>query len=212
MCARQYILRAVRVGIFLGVILLAPGTAFSHQVYLFAWVEGDTVYTESYFGGKRKVAGGEIRVYSPSGKELVTGRTDDEGMFSFPVPQRTDLRIVLDASMGHRAEFLLKADEIHGGPTPADEKAIPSGNSGDSGKDPGEAVVPDGASVDMEPMRAMVEKVLAERLQPISRSLARLEHEQGPGLTEILGGLGYIFGLMGIYLYARSRYRGKDRA
>jgi len=39
----------------LGLLILLAGIAFkilAHGVYLFAWVEGETVYTESSFGGK----------------------------------------------------------------------------------------------------------------------------------------------------------------
>lgn len=212
MWARQHILRVTFGGILCGVFLAATGTVFAHQVYLFAWVEGDTVYTESYFGGKRKVAGGTIHVYGPSSRELLTGRTDDQGAFSFPVPQRTDLRIVLDASMGHRAEFVLKADELPGSPAPGADKAAPHKDSWVSDKNATGEVVPGSTAVSVEEMRCMVESALDQRLKPITRSLARLEHEQGPGLTEILGGVGYILGLMGVYLYGRSRNRGKGRA
>lgn len=86
----------------------------AHKVYVFALVEGDLILTESYFRNERKVKDGVIRVYDPSGKQLLKGKTDEKGAFSFKIPQETDLRIVLEASMGHRAEYVIKADELTG--------------------------------------------------------------------------------------------------
>ena len=89
-------------------------TVHAHGVYVFARVDGDRILTESYFSDERKVKDGVIRVYDPSGALLLAGKTDENGLFSFTVPQRTDLKIVLEASMGHRAEYLLKANELTG--------------------------------------------------------------------------------------------------
>jgi nickel transport protein len=35
--------------------------------------------------------------------------------------------------------------------------------------------------------------------------LATIQEERGPGLTEIIGGIGYIFGVMGLILYLKGR-------
>ena len=84
----------------------------AHGVYVFARVEGDRIITESYFGDERKVKNGVIKVYDPSGELLLEGKTDEKGLFSFRIPKETDLKIVLEASMGHRAEYELKAEEL----------------------------------------------------------------------------------------------------
>jgi nickel transport protein len=84
----------------------------AHRVNLFAWVEGDTVFTESFFSDGAKSIGSRIDVFDPEGEILLTGRTDDEGRFSFKIPKKTDLTIVLNASMGHRVEYILSASEI----------------------------------------------------------------------------------------------------
>lgn len=195
------------------VALLSGGAARAHQVYVFAWVEGNTVYTESYFGGKRKVAGGTVRVYDPSGEEIVSGETDREGMFSFPLPGRMDLRVVLEASTGHRAEYRLGSDEIPAGrvsqkPGPQEDQEEGKGRVVRRGDEPRGTAGNRETAVDAEAVRIVVERALDERLNPLVRSVARLREERGPGVTEILGGIGYIVGLMGVYLYARSR-KGK---
>ena len=96
------------------VFLYSVATVHAHGVYIFACVDGDRILTESYFSDERKIKDGVIKVYDPSGKLLLEGKTDEKGLFSFKVPQETDLKIVLEASMGHRAEYYLKADELKG--------------------------------------------------------------------------------------------------
>src|SRR5210317_411781 len=84
---------------------LVTGNALAHRVNVFAWAEGDIVYVECKFSGGKKITGGSIIVSDPSGVELLTGRTNDQGEFSFKRPQPTELKIILQAGMGHRAEW-----------------------------------------------------------------------------------------------------------
>jgi len=91
--------------IFLGIAV----PAMAHKVNIFAYVEKGTVFTESYFPDGKKVEGGSVEVLDGSGKKLLEGKTDKEGLFSFPLPaKKQDLTIVLNASMGHKNSFILK--------------------------------------------------------------------------------------------------------
>jgi hypothetical protein len=103
----------------------------AHRVNLFAWVEGDTVYVEGKFGGGKGVSAGKITVADPEGTILLTGTTDENGEFSFKIPQKSDLKIVLQAGTGHRAEWTVKAAEIDlptTGKRQAAEKGLPVKN------------------------------------------------------------------------------------
>jgi nickel transport protein len=96
------------------IILLPLVPAFAHKVSIFAWVENDTVRTESYFPDGKMVKNGKVSVYDSKDNLLLKGVTDEEGLFSFTIPKHDDLTIVLDASMGHRATFVLSAEELEG--------------------------------------------------------------------------------------------------
>ena len=91
---------------------LAASQAWAHKVNLFAYVEGGTVYTESYFPDGKKVEGGAIEVLDASGKKVLEGKTDAQGTFNFPLPKKEDLTIMLDATMGHKNSFILKKSEM----------------------------------------------------------------------------------------------------
>ena len=126
-----------------------------------------------------------------------SGKTNDAGEFSFRIPEITDLKIVLESSMGHGAEYIFKRSEISGAQannpdvTPDTPVALETG------------ALPSGG----DQLKKEIGEVIDERLKPIIRELAMLREDKGPGVTEIIGGIGYIFGIMGIIAYMKSRKR-----
>ncbi len=100
---------------FLFVVLSATGPALAHKVNLFAYAEGGTIFTESYFPDGRAVEKGMVLVYDSSDKRLLKGVTDTEGVFNFAIPKVDDLKIVIDAGMGHKNSFTLKKAEVEAG-------------------------------------------------------------------------------------------------
>jgi hypothetical protein len=98
--------------LIVGLLWIRVESVHAHRVNLFAWIEGDTVYVESKFSGGRGVIAGKIIVSDSEGTELLSGTTDENGEFSFKVPKKTDLKIVLEAGTGHRTEWTIAADEI----------------------------------------------------------------------------------------------------
>jgi nickel transport protein len=176
-------------------LTLTGSPAMAHKISIFAWVEGETVFTESYFFGGKKIEGGLVEVFDPAGQKLLEGKTDQEGTFSFSIPEKTDLRLVLTASMGHRAEFTLKVEKAdEAAPAPTAEPVKTTGEPS-----------PDTITVDMRQLRAIMEETMDQRMKPIYRSLADAQREENPSLSDIIGGIGYIIGIMGLVLYFRSR-------
>ena len=197
-CKYFQTLQAMTVALVFVFYLTLPAPVHAHKVYIFAWIDGDTVYTESYFSGKKKVMGGPIRVFDLTGKQLLEGKTNEKGEFSFKIPQKRDLRIVLEATMGHKTEYILKADEM---------PKMTIGSDTNSGTNESQTPPFSAVRMDEEQMKRVVGEALDARLKPIVRTLAKIQEEKGPGLTEIIGGIGYIFGVMGLILYFKNRKR-----
>ena len=93
-------------------LVLCSSPAWAHKVNLFAYVEGDKVYTESYFADGQKVIGGEIEVADASGVKLLTGKTDDKGLFAFPLAKKQTLTITVNSGMGHKNSYVLNKEEM----------------------------------------------------------------------------------------------------
>ena len=170
-------------------------SAFAHKVNIFAYVEGDKVYTESYFNDGKKCINSKIEVFDNQENKLLEGLTNAEGEFSFEVPQEDgDLKLVLTASMGHRAEYIISADEL--GDT--------VGSIKEKFEEPVSVVSPEVSSLDLKEIQSLLEDALDKKLEPILREIKRSqEHKISP--TEIIGGIGYIFGIFGIIAYFLSR-------
>lgn len=182
------------------IIIMMDVSAFAHKVNVFAYVEGEKIYTESYFNDGKKCIDSKIEVFDNQGNKLLEGLTDKEGEFSFEVPSEDgDLKIVLTASMGHRAEYSISADELRGF----------VGLIKEENKEPISIVSPETSSVDSKEIQLITEDTLDEKLKPIMREIIEIKKSQEDRIspTEIIGGIGYIIGIFGIAAYFLSRKR-----
>ena len=189
--------------VFLSLLLLlfTASCTFAHKVNIFAYVEGDTVYTESYFPDGKKVEGGIVQVYDSKGNKLLEGKTDKDGQFNFKPPKKDDLKIVLIATLGHRASYTLSKDELPDIAAAKKEQELKL-------KEPAAEEV---AQLDLDQVKKIIDSSLDEKLKPIMRELARMQQKR-VSLQEVIGGIGYILGIMGIILYFVSKKEVKKNA
>ena len=61
--------------------------------------------------------------------------------------------------------------------------------------------------VDLDQIKNIIDSSLDEKLRPIMRELVKAQ-EKEVSFTEVIGGIGYIFGIMGIILYFVSKKMG----
>jgi nickel transport protein len=179
--------------------------ALAHRVNIFAWVEGDTVFVECKFPDGTKVNEGLIRVLDSAGRELLSGKTNEKGEFSFKVPKPDDLNIVLEAGMGHRADWPLAKQEL----TPAGSVPDATAPSQPASKPQAQAASAENGSPGASPphsadINQAIEKALDKKLAPVMKMLAEM-HEQKVRVTDILGGIGYIIGLVGVAAYFKRK-------
>lgn len=213
--------------------LVAFGTGHAHRVNVFAYAEGDTVHVECSYSRSNRVHFGEIDVVdAASGETYLTGKTDENGSFSFVVPakareRKADLTIILKAGEGHQNDWVVKADEYlaaAAAPKPTGDAAAPKAESVAkstgmaSSTQPGAparvvaatdfAATSVAAGIDPVALQALVEAAVEKKIAPV-RNILLAAKEQGPGMTEVFGGIGYIVGLAGLLAYARSRRNGR---
>jgi len=183
------------------IIIMINISAFAHKVNIFAYMEGDKVYTENYFSDGKRCIDSKIEVFDNQGNKLLEGLTDKEGMFSLKIPAEDvidgDLKLVLTASMGHRAEYIIRADELGNVSGLVEEKI----------EEPISAVSPEVSSFDLKEIQLLIEDILDEKLKPIMREMREIKRSQEDRIspTEIIGGIGYIIGIFGIVAYFLSR-------
>ena len=174
------------------------GTAVAHKVSVFAWVDGNTVTVESKFSGGRAAVRTPIEVYDSSGSLLLKGETDEQGRFSYQIPRKTEMKIVLLTRSGHRAEWTIPIEELKG--VPAEDETAPQAVKNTPAQPPKAAV----SAMTAEDVRASVEAALDKKLKPVLKMMAESK-KSGPDLRDIIGGIGYIVGLVGLVAYLKYR-------
>jgi len=206
--------RAAKLGlvsiIIIPILIAICSQAHAHRVNLFAWYDGKMILAEGYFSGGTKAMDSAILVFDSGDKEVFHGMTDKKGGFSFKPPGNGEYRLVLEAGMGHRAEALVSVQGMESGTAAPEagqaglQTAERPGVKGavQSAKDPHEGAV---ALTGTE-----FEQILDRKLNPIKEQLLRLA-KQGDrvGFRDVVAGLGYIAGLMGLAMYLTQRKRKK---
>jgi nickel transport protein len=198
--------------VLLCVVFFNGAPALAHKVSIFAWVEGDTVHTQSKFMGGKRPEKALVEVFDDSGNQLLKGETDSQGLFSFQPPTKTDMQIVLTAGMGHRAVWELSREDFEGTAvvthTNRQANTVAQGVSPnrDSNTDP----LHTHSRVEWSPneLEALVEATLDRKLKPIMDQIIAL-NEDRVSVSDILGGIGYIIGLVGFAAYMKY-HRKKD--
>lgn len=199
---------------FLFGLFLHPADA--HKVNIFAYAQGGKIYAEGYFVDGTKCKNSVIEVVDGNtGEQLLEGKTDDNGQMSFPIPRVTALKLILHAGAGHQNDYMLTEEEVRDA-MPAVKKQAERRNEQKKKAVPEQkqtkreqvarvenTIYPPVSSGELE---TVVEKVVDSKLQPVLKILLELQEKSGkPGVTEILGGIGYIIGILGIIAYYKGR-------
>jgi len=184
---------------FLMILLVfLPDKAWGHRVNFFAYIDGDMARAEASFSRGGKIKNAQVEVWNADKDVLLLrGRTDELGRFAFPLPSSPagsekglNLRLRLLAGEGHQAEWLFKT-EIGAAEQkiPIDVELLPSR----------------GVTSGREELEELIRRTVREQLEPLKNLLIEQRHAE-PSWREIIGGMGWIIGLAGLFAYAR---RGK---
>jgi nickel transport protein len=70
------------------------------------------VRVESWFDNGETPKTGQVEVTGPDGVVLVKGRLSSQGLFLFDAPEGQPLKVVVEAGEGHRAEAVIKPEDL----------------------------------------------------------------------------------------------------
>lgn len=197
--------------LIIALFIFAPlSSVMAHKVRVFAYENGGEIITEAKFNNGRPAKDSTIIVTNNAdGAVILQGSTDNEGSFSFTIPDqakenRLDLNIILDVGEGHKGSWLLSASDYLGGEIEAAAAPLKPGSTPTL---PENLPEKDSSCAQLE---QIIEQIIAKELAPIKRLIAE-NSEQKLKLQDILGGLGYIFGLAGIAAYFQSKKSGEKK-
>ena len=177
-------------------------TAMAHRVIAFASYDGENVTVECYFPGGTPIKQGEIKVEDSTGKIVATGKTDQKGIFSFRPHGIPPLTIYVEAGPGHLAKTVIDPDlSLKGETMPG---AVPA-----TEENPANMVSQHHEKAGCGEWTGYHHPQLSQILgaiRGIREDVRELKKEQEKVHTrDILGGIGYILGIMGIWAFMKVR-------
>ncbi|WP_303851819.1 hypothetical protein [Seleniivibrio woodruffii] len=166
--------------IIVALSLLSFSNAFAHKLNILAFAENNTLTINSYFADGTPCGKCTFQVLDADGKVFVEGRLDKNGEFSKNGETPTDMKIIVDGGMGHRAEQTITS----------------SVDTNMAYEEPSAS-----AEADTTQLRQIVREEL-------SKQTAELKAEIDKGRSHIdmiIAGIGYILGIFGIAVLVRKK-------
>jgi len=179
-------------------LIIISGPLAAHQLKVFAYAEEGRISGKAYFAGGVKARGAEVLLENSDGLVVDRAQTDGEGLFSVTPNERQDYEVTAQTGDGHQAQWSLSAAELIG------NFKSPRTNASEVS-----AITSADEAHGRAQLESLIERAVARQIKPLRDQL--VDAEDRLRLQDILGGLGYIFGLAGLLLHWRARPLGVDR-
>ncbi|GLI52724.1 hypothetical protein [Thermodesulfovibrio yellowstonii] len=178
-------------------LIFISTSAYAHKVSTYAYREGDKIFGECYFVDGSPCKNSKVEVYDLKGQKILEAVTDEKGKYSFTIKEKGTLRIVIPAGEGHRAEYKLEgiAEKTEKKDT---KETIPA-------KTPNKPVQSE-ATVNKDEIKQIIDEVMDAKLQGLRAEIMDLRKQMDKvSLRDIIGGIGYIFGIWGIIMLLKRK-------
>lgn len=190
----------------IGMIAMAvawnSGPSDAHRLKVFATAVGSSIEGKAYFVGGGPAEGVSVALRDEGKKVLAEGRTDSDGRFAIAAPVRTDITIVVDALDGHVADYSIPFSRL---PDDLPVAWVSEQTAEDPGKDAGSPP----ASPIAETGNREMEAAIARQIAPLGEQIDQLQ--SSIRLHDILGGVGYVIGIFGLFALLKARARRTPR-
>lgn len=197
--------------LFICLCLLCGGfshTAFAHKLFMFTSVEGAFVHGRVYFSASVPLRGGEILIKNDKGEQLAALKSDEAGKFTLPVAKvysanrsgnEGKIRIICQTIDGHKAERVIELAGI---------KLAETGKARESRQlsRPVRPLSDDTLLIKSgEISKDDIRQAIAAELRPFKEQIDLLSSKIW--LRDILGGIGFMFGIFGLWMFIVSNRR-----
>lgn len=176
--------------------LALSGPALAHKVIASVFPSGTAIEGEIGFSNGDMAADTAVQVHDGDGALLGEVRTDADGFFVYTPTAAVTHVFRADLGAGHVAEVVMAAEDV------AHVLGVAA---------PAIAARPDDARAETsfsDAEQAIIARIIRDEMRPLRREIAAYR-ERNDAQT-ILGGIGYILGLVGVgyYLAARQKLKG----
>lgn len=184
------------------VIVYPANIAMAHKLNVFAYSEDSSILGEAYFNDGAPARNCEVLVKAEGDGSVVgRGRTDEDGKFSVNIDpsNRKIVTVVVDGGMGHLGRVNINLSSFYNRTDMSDPNSI------DKVPMEEEQIENLIVTLDEKEIASIVKSVLRSEIEPLHAEIIQLRKELSkPGFNQIIGGVGYIFGLVGIALWFKK--------
>ena len=185
------------IGVAAALAIVAP-ESWAHKANVFAYVENDKIVAEGYFSGKAKAVYCAVQFFDANGGKIHEGKTDSNGVYSVKIADLPkisgDVKVVISSSDGHKADFTIKSQDLN-------QSAAEAPSEIARASDPKQNVIAQSPVQDHSLLKKTVEDIVDARV----RKLLAEQKDKGPSVVEIIGGIGWIFGIVGMWAYFKPK-------
>lgn len=183
-------------------------SALAHNVLGGVYAIGSTIEGEAGFSnGDMAKAGTPVLIQAKDGRKLGETTTDEEGFFVFEAREQIDHHFIIDMSAGHVLNLVLPADELPKEFASSHKRTAAQAVVGNA-TDKAVSTVSSLKNVSQDELQKMIEQAVARQVKPLRQELAA--YKEKAGFQDILGGIGYIFGLCGLGIWWQQRKQAKQ--
>ncbi|GAB5047430.1 hypothetical protein [Thermodesulfovibrio sp. TK110] len=177
-------------------LLIYSNDSYAHKVSAYAYREGDKIIGECYFVDGSPCKNSKVEVYDSRGKKITETTTDEKGRFNFKTSETGELKIVIPAGEGHRAEYTLEAVKK------PEKKEV---KKQETVKETQKHELPQG-SINREEIKQIIDEAMDAKLQGLRSELMDLRKQMDKiSIRDIIGGIGYILGVWGIIMFIKRK-------
>jgi len=176
--------------------IFISSTADAHKVSAYAYREGYKILGECYFVDGSACKNSKVEVYNTKGDKILETLTDEKGKFSFTTKEKGELKIVIPAGEGHRAEYRIEGIKEQVERKEIKKEVLKEEKQSKSNQN----------YLDREELTKMIDEVMDLKLQGLRSEIMDLRKQMDRiGLRDIFGGIGYIFGIWGIIMLIKRK-------
>ena len=188
-----------------GLFLCQSEISYAHRVNIFAWTAAGSIEAECAFSGGNPAQNSPVSVLdTATGQILATEKTNSEGHCIFAITDSMrnapkGLTLQVNAGSGHLGKWTIEASELNQtqAQAPAQEQTIDSSRADAAPSQPA-ASQPESLTISTEIA------ALRADIASLHREIASLKNDE-PSVRDIVGGLGWIAGLVGVACWFSAR-------
>ncbi len=188
--------------------IIVSSPAMAHHLGVFAYSSGPDIVVTASFGHNRPIVKGKVRVTNNEGKLLFQGTTDTHGRLRFPRPAigpKDKLVITVQGGPGHQGTWTMTREDLGATlePDPADN-TVQTDN-------PASLQTSSLSRREQQDLARLVSEAVAREIEPLKAMMAKQMDSGQPSLKNIIGGIGWLVGLGGLFAAWTSRKNRKGK-